>query len=126
MVRSTDTKNFDSNNVLACPNFLFPLTGRSCSACSQLNRQLSFQVKAMILTWRYNGVFQRRFFNLVNIRLLYNDRIVKKYRIFNIMGLKKRSIHAFTMSFFSIITGEVGSNSKEDESTESQQWTCEQ
>lgn len=80
----------------------------------------------MILTWRYNGVFQRRFFNLVNIRLLYNDRIVKKYRIFNIMGLKKRSIHAFTMSFFSIITGEVGSDSKEDESTESQQWTCEQ
>lgn len=72
------------------------------------------------------GFFKGEFFNLVNIRLLYNDRIVKKYRIFNIMGLKKRSIHAFTMSFFFIITGEVGSDSKEDESTESQQWTCEQ
>lgn len=74
------------------------------------------------------GLFKGEILNLVNIKLLNNDRILKKILYFEYMynGIKKRNTHASTMSFCLIITGGEGSDSKEDESTESQQWTCEQ
>lgn len=76
------------------------------------------------------GLFKGEIFYLVNIKLLNNNRILKKYCILNtcIIWHKKGNTHTSTctMSFCLIITGGEGSNSKEDESTESQQWTCEQ